>query len=72
MEEVMQKKINDIEKTWYEITVALTVCDFLGAMQRIRKMGYQLKLLRLDVGVLAELPYPELASLCKGDTDGKK
>lgn len=59
----MKKKINDIEKTWYEVNIALTCADFLGARQRIRKMILQLKMLKLDVGVLMDLPYPQLTML---------
>ena len=56
----MQKKINDIEKNWHEINIALTCADFLGAHQRLRKMILQLKMLKLDVGILMDLPYPRL------------
>ena len=56
----MQKKINDIEKNWHEINIALTCADFLGAHQRLRKMILQLKVLKLDVGILMDLPYPQL------------
>ena len=56
----MQKKINDIEKNWHEINIALTCADFLGAHQRLRKMILQLKMLKLDVGILMDLPYPQL------------
>ena len=58
----MQKKINDIEKTWHEINIALTCADFLGTHQRLRKMILQLKMLKLDVGILMDLPYPQLTA----------
>ena len=56
----MRKRINDIEKNWHEINIALTCADFLGARQRLRKMILQLKMLKLDVGILMDLPYPQL------------
>lgn len=58
----MQKKINDIEKNWHEINVGLACADFLGVHQRLRKMILQLKMLKLDVGILMEMPYPELTA----------
>jgi ABC-type lipoprotein release transport system permease subunit len=70
----MQKKINEIDNTWYEIQVGLQIADFLGARvglqiadflgasQRIRKMILQLKMLKLDVGILMGTPYPELTA----------
>ena len=61
----MKKKLNDIEKTWYEINIALTCADFLGASQRIRKIILQLKMLRLDVGILMDLPYPQITMQSK-------
>lgn len=57
----MQKKINDIDNTWYEIQVGLQIADFLGTSQKIRKMILQLKMLKLDVGILMDLPYPQVA-----------
>ena len=56
----MQKKLNDIEKTWHELNVALVCSDFLGASQRLRKMILQLKMLKADVGWLMDIPHPEL------------
>ena len=52
----MQKKLNDIEKTWHELNVALICSDFLGASQRVRKMILQLKMLKAEVGQLMGIP----------------
>lgn len=54
----MQKQINEIEKTWNEILIGLQCADFMGASQRIRRMIYQLKLLKVDINTAADKPYP--------------
>ena len=56
----MQKQINEIEKVWTEINIGLRCADLSGATQRIRKMVYMLKMLRINIETVMDKPFPKM------------